>query len=332
MKVGPEQLRKIVLESVEVSAVYGGFKIRVIDPSLFPWYHVFDQLIEIGEVVCKSIIVPRNEGTVKHLFEDWENIQARIQQAQNLFLFLDYDGTLTPIVSLPELALCPSEVKRHLEKLRDLLKVYLAIISGRSLEDLREKVGISGIIYVGNHGLEIQNPDGRHKKVLSSARTRELKRITQNLQNSLKEIPGILFEEKGPILSVHYRNVHQKFFARISQVLEEELQQWRDRWKMSSGKMVLEIRPNVDFHKGKAVREILKTVPSLGLLPIYLGDDQTDEDAFRVVKGQGFSVYVGTGRLLSEADFFLQNPDEVQEFLFRCQEVRRAGRHCSGAA
>ena len=270
---------------------------------------------------------------MKHLFEDWEDSQGRIQQAQNLFLFLDYDGTLTPIVSRPELALCPAEVKRHLEQLRDLPRVYLAIISGRSLEDLRKKVGVSGIIYVGNHGLEIEYPDGRYKKMLSSARTRELKKITQNLQNVLKEIPGILFEEKGPILSIHYRNVPQKFFARIPQVLEEELQQWKDRWKMAYGKMVLEIQPNVDFHKGKAVTEILKTVPSLGLglLPIYLGDDQTDEDAFRMLKGQGISVFIGQGSLPSEADFFLRNTDEVQEFLFRCQEVRRPGSQCPGA-
>jgi trehalose-phosphatase len=269
---------------------------------------------------------------MKHLFEDWENIQDRIQQAQSLFLFLDYDGTLTPIVSRPELALCPFEVKRHLEKLRDLPGVYLAIISGRSLEDVREKVGVQGIIYVGNHGLEIENPAGRHKIILAPARKRELKRITQNLQNSLKEIPEILFEEKGPILSVHYRNVPQKFFAQIPQVLEEELQQWKDRWKMASGKMVLEIRPNVDFHKGKAVIGILKTFPYLGLLPIYLGDDQTDEDAFRVLKGQGISVFIGPGRLPSEADFFLKNPGEVQEFLFRCQEVRRAISHDAGSA
>jgi trehalose-phosphatase len=271
------------------------------------------------------------EETVKHLFEDWENIQARIQKAQNLFLFLDYDGTLTPIVSRPELALFPSEVKRHLEKLRDLSKVYLAIISGRSLKDLREKVGVSGIIYVGNHGLEIENLDGRHKKILSSARTRELKRITQNLQNSLKEISGILFEEKGPILSVHYRNTPKKFLSRVPQVLEEELKQWRDHWKLASGKMVFEIRPKIDFHKGKAVTEIIKTFPSLGFLPIYLGDDQTDEDAFRVLKGRGISVFIGTGGLPSEADFFLRNPDEVQEFLFGCLEVRRAGRYCPEA-
>jgi len=276
-------------------------------------------LDEVTEAIQSSL----KEETVKHLFEDWENIQDRIKQAQNLFLFLDYDGTLTPIAPRPDMALCPSEVKRLLEALRDLPGVSLAIISGRSLEDVRAKVGVSGTTYVGNHGLEIENPAGRHKKILTPARKRELKRIIQNLQNSLKEIPGILFEEKGPILSVHYRNVPQKSFATISQKVEKEIQQRRDRWKIASGKMVLEIQPNVDFDKGKAVREIIEVFPSAALLPIYLGDDQTDEDAFRVVKKQGISVYVGPGKFPSEADFFLRNPDEVQEFLLRCEEVRR---------
>ena len=268
---------------------------------------------------------------MKHFFEDWETIQPRIQQAQNLFLFLDYDGTLTPIVSRPELAFCPSEVKRHLEKLRRLPGVFLAIISGRRLDDLRKKVGISGIIYVGNHGLEIENPGGGQKKSVPPARIKGLKKITTNLRNSLKEIPGILFEEKGPILSVHYRNVPEKFFPRVPQGLKEELQQWKGHWKMRSGKMVFEIWPNIDFNKGDAVREILRTFPSQGLLPIYFGDDQTDEDAFRALKGHGISVFVGPSGSSSEADFFLKNPDEVQEFLFRCQDARRTGSKCPGA-
>lgn len=261
---------------------------------------------------------------MRYLFEDWETIQARIQEAQNFFLFLDYDGTLTPIVSRPELALCPSEVKRLLENLRDLPGVHLAIISGRSLEDVRKRVGISDITYVGNHGLEIENPAGSHKKILPSAKKKELKRITQNLQNSLKGIPGILFEDKGPILSVHYRNVPREFSAQVCQVVEAELQQWKNRWETVSSKMVLEIRPKTDFNKGTAVRELIKIFPSPGLFPIYLGDDQTDEDTFRVMKKQGISVYVGPGTSRSEADFFLKNPEEVQEFLFRCQEARHA--------
>lgn len=259
---------------------------------------------------------------MRHLFEDWENIQVEIKEAQNLFLFLDYDGTLTPIVSRPELAHCSPEVREHLRKLCGLPGVHLSIISGRSLRDLREKVGVSGIIYVGNHGLEIENPDGSQKKILSLVRTRELKRITQSLQSSLQEIPGILFEEKGPILSIHYRNVPQKFFTKISPILEKELQPWGDQWKITFGKMVFEIRPNIDFHKGKAIREILKPFPLPGLLPIYLGDDRTDEDAFRELKGFGISVLVGPEDLLSEADFFLQDPNEVKEFLLRCHQIR----------
>ena len=213
--------------------------------------------------------------------------------------------------------------------MRDLPRVYIAIISGRSLEDVRERVGVSGIVYVGNHGLEIENPAGRSMKLLASDRRSELKKITQHLQNSLKEIPGILFEEKGPILSVHYRNTPQKFFIQISRIIEDELRQWRDCWKTTSGKMVLEIRPNVDFHKGKAVTEILKTFPVRGLLPIYLGDDQSDEDAFQALKDRGISVYIGPGEQVSAADFFLQNPGEVREFLFRCHDTREARGHSS---
>jgi len=259
---------------------------------------------------------------MKHLFEDWKRIQNRIQMAQNIFLFLDYDGTLTPIVSSPELALCAPEVKALLERLRDSTHVLLAIISGRSLEDVREKVGIPGIIYVGNHGLDIQNPAGMHKKKLSPSREKELSKIIQTLQESFGEIPGILFENKGPILAIHYRNVAQRYFAWIHKVLKETLEKWRGRWKIAHGKMVFEIRPEVDFHKGKAVKEILKGT-SKYLLPIYIGDDQTDEDAFREVKGRGISIFVGPGGLTSEAEYYLGNPSEVQLFLVRCAEIMK---------
>jgi trehalose-phosphatase len=262
------------------------------------------------------------EGVVNHLFKEWESIRAKIRQAQTLFLFLDYDGTITPIVSSPELALCPQEVKALLEELRDSPNVLLAIISGRSLEDIREKVGIPGLIYVGNHGLDIQNPAGVHKKKLSPPREKELRKIVQTLEKSFGKIPGILFEDKGPILAIHYRNVAQKYFGWIHQVLKETMEKWKGRWKIAHGKMVFEIRPEVDFHKGTAVKEILKGTTK-NLLPIYLGDDQTDEDAFREVKGRGISVFVGPGWLTSEAEYYLKNPAEVQAFLLRCEEIMR---------
>ena len=257
---------------------------------------------------------------MKHIFENWREVHGRIRQAQNLFLFLDYDGTLTPIVSRPELARCPAEVKTLLEKLRDSRHILLAIISGRSLEDIRDKVGIPGITYVGNHGLDIQNPAGRHQKKLSLQREKELKKITRILQESFAEIPGILFEDKGPILAIHYRNVAKKYFGRIQQDLKETLAPWKGKWKIGYGKMVCEILPGIDFHKGKAVKEILKRTTK-NFLPIYLGDDRTDEDAFREVKGRGMSVFVGASGSTSEAEYFLKNPSEVKRFLLRCQEI-----------
>ena len=262
------------------------------------------------------------EEIVKHLFDDWGSVQVRIRQAADLFLLLDYDGTLTPIVSRPELALCPPEVKIILEKLRDAPHVLLSVISGRSLEDIRGKLGIPGIIYMGNHGLDIQNPAGMHQKKLSPSREKELGKINQVLQKSIGEIPGIYFEDKGTILAIHYRNVAQKYFGWIQKVIFETLASGKERWKMAHGKMVVEIRPEVDFHKGKAVKEILKGT-SPNLLPIYLGDDQTDEDAFREVKGRGITVLVGPERRASEAEYYLEDPSEVQAFLLRCEKVMR---------
>jgi trehalose-phosphatase len=263
---------------------------------------------------------------VNHLFADWENVQEKIHQAQTLFLFLDFDGTLTPIAASPQLALCPPEVKVLLEKLRDSPHVLLAIISGRSLEDIRDKVGIPGLIYVGNHGLDIQNPAGVHKKKLSPSREKELKNILLTLRQSFREVPGILLEDKGPILAVHYRNVAQKYLGWIHRVMKETLGKWKGKWKIAHGKMVFEIRPGVDFHKGTAVRDLLKGSSS-NVLPIYIGDDPTDEDAFREVKGKGITVLVGPGWLTSEAEYYLKNPAEVQEFLLRCEKIMTAKIH-----
>lgn len=262
---------------------------------------------------------------MRHLFEQWEEIGGRIQQSAGLFLFLDYDGTLTPIVPRPEMAVCPPEVSRLLEKLSSLPGVVVAIVSGRPLDDLWSQVGIPGILYVGNHGMEIRNPAGVHKKRLSAVRAREFQVIEESLKGSLGEIPGILFEDKGPILSVHYRNVARRYFVRIQQALKETLRKWRGRWKMVRGKMVVEIRPEVDFHKGRAVRELLKGSPAR-LLSIFLGDDPLDEDAFRELKGRGISVLVAPRPLPSQADYYLHDPWEVQEFLRRCEEILRLGR------
>ena len=96
---------------------------------------------------------------------------------------------------------------------------------------------------------------------------------------------------------------------------------WKDRWKIARGKMVFEIRPKVDFNKGKAVQEILGRSATPGILPIYLGDDQTDEDAFRILKGKSITIFVGDSRLTLGTDYYVKDSSEVLEFLRRCLEL-----------
>ena len=258
---------------------------------------------------------------MKHLYEAWNEVEPRIRNADLLFLLLDYDGTLCPIASRPDLAVCPPRVKPLLEKLRDSPKARVAIISGRALEDLKDKVRVEGIIYVGNHGLEVENPAGTHRKKLSPARQNELKKIRGSLETDLEPIPGILFEDKGPILAVHYRNAPREFALRVQEEVEKALQPFPDRWQSSPGKKIVEIRPNIDFDKGKTVKEILNRFPSVKLLSVYLGDDRSDEEAFRAMGSRGISIRVGSGAAPSSAHYFLRGPEEVSGFLRRCEEI-----------
>ena len=258
---------------------------------------------------------------MKHLFHNWEVIQERIRQARKVGLFFDYDGTLTPIVSRPDLAVCPPEVKKCLARLRDSPRVFVAIISGRSLEDLQGLIGVPGITYVGNHGLEIRNPAGVHKINLSFGRQKEMARIAKSLKTALGNLPGILFEDKRAILAVHYRLVPKARHGEVFAAVAEAAKAWETRWRVTRGKMVFELQPRLDFHKGKAIRDLLKTAPAQGLLPFYFGDDQSDEAAFRFLQGRGIPVWVGPPESPSGAEYFLDTPAEVAEFLNRCVEI-----------
>ncbi len=260
---------------------------------------------------------------MRHLFSDWQSILTRIQRAKICFLLLDYDGTLTPIVDTPQAALCPPEVKSLLGEIRDSPHFEVAIISGRALEDIREKVGIDGITYVGNHGLEFQNPVGECERRLSPQRQSEFNVIRGELESVLGNIPGILFEDKGVTFSVHYRNVSQELAKPIPDILNRAIEKWADHWYLRKGKMAFEVRPRAEFDKGKAAEIILKFVPERDLLPIAVGDDDSDEDVFRLVRNWGITVSVGNERKNTEAEYYLKDPTEVAELLQRLAEHAR---------
>lgn len=252
---------------------------------------------------------------MKYLFSDWKKISSKIRRSLQAFLFFDYDGTLTPIVSRPELAKISPKVKNLIRKLKKNPKFIIAIISGRSLKNVKNMVGVKGLIYAGNHGLEIEEIGHKILKPKDHSTKDLLNRIKRQLKKELRHIKGVIVEDKGCTLSVHFRLVApqkrvlvKRIFARIVKpyALSRNI-------RVSTGKMVLEVRPGVDWDKGKAVQYLLRRHKKT--LPVYLGDDVTDRDAFRAIKDRGVSVFVGKHGKAIKADYCLKSPREVERFI-----------------
>jgi alpha,alpha-trehalase len=251
---------------------------------------------------------------VDYLFDRIEKILARLKRAKHIFFFLDYDGTLTPIVSRPEQAILPEETKALLLALKKNPKSLLAIVSGRSLKDIRNLVGLKKIYYVGNHGLEIFTPRKGTKQIMIEEIFQELSRIRNRLNSQMKDIEGVLIEDKRCILTVHYRNVDPKCVPPILMALKQEIKGSKIPLCLGYGKMVFEIRPQSTANKGTAVLELLNQVGQEGVLPLYIGDDQTDEDAFKVLKKIGMTIFVGLPGH-SSALYYVEDSSEVYQFL-----------------
>jgi len=253
---------------------------------------------------------------MKYLFSDWNKVSSRIKKSPQVFLFFDYDGTLTPIVSTPEKAKFPKRAKNLVKRLKTHPKFTIAIISGRSLKDVKRMVGLKGVVYAGNHGLEIKGKGVKFlKPVAADAFKPLMKEISVALCKALGYIDGARVEDKGATLSVHYRLVKEKDISLVKNRFERVVTPFvrSKKVRLSSGKKVLEVRPNLDWHKGKAVLMLLKGKKKT--LPLYLGDDVTDIDAFRAIKGKGISIFVGSPKKRTSADYFLKDPKDVERFI-----------------
>lgn len=258
---------------------------------------------------------------MKYLFSEWEKVAGRIQKSPHVFLFFDYDGTLTPIVSRPELANFPRSIKSLIKRIQKNPKFTVAIISGRSLQDIKRRVGLKGIIYAGNHGLEIAKGSGRSLKVAPSSTRPLLKKIQLLLQRQLRHIRGVKIEDKGCTLSVHYRLAEPRKRLLVKKLFAGVVRPYHlsKKINVSLGKMVCEVRPGIEWHKGKAVLHLVSG--RKGTLPLYVGDDVTDQDAFRAIKGKGISVFIGRPKGIIKADYFLNGSGDVERFMERLSEI-----------
>jgi trehalose-phosphatase len=259
---------------------------------------------------------------VDYLFDRIEKILAQLKSAKSIFFFFDYDGTLTPIVSHPEQAILSEETKTLLLTLKKSPRFLLAIVSGRSLKDIRNLVGLKKIYYIGNHGLEIFTPQRGTKQIISKEVFLELARIRNRLNSQFNVVDGLIIEDKGCILTIHYRNVDLKHVPPILMALKKEIKGSRIPLCLGYGKMVFEIRPQSTANKGTAVLEVLNQIDRDGVLPLYIGDDQTDEDAFKILKRRGITIFVGLSGN-SSAQYYVNDPFEVYQFLKMVQEEFR---------
>jgi len=266
---------------------------------------------------------------VQHLFQAWESFAADTRAASHVLLLSDYDGTLTPIVSRPEEAVLAPEAREQLCTLAKNPAFSVGIISGRSLTEIKTMVGINGIYYAGNHGLEIDGPGLSFVSPVAEAAQAEIKELVRRLSAKLDNIEGVIIEDKGLSLSVHYRLVKKGEETRVAEIFQQITSPLlrEGKIRVTSGKKVWEARPPIDWHKGNAVETIRRKIEELlkleQVLTIYLGDDTTDEDAFMVVQHpQGWSIFVGEENSASSAEYFLSSTVEVMVFLSRLLELK----------
>jgi len=248
-----------------------------------------------------------------------------------LFLFLDYDGTLTDIASTPEAAVLPGETRELLLRLAGLDMCRMAVISGRSIGDIKNKVGVDGIVYAGNHGLEVEGPGIKRSIAVSQSEKDCIKEVKAELENIVLGFEGGVIEDKGLSISVHFRLIKlpelPKFLKRVQTALSPYI--LRNKIRLSNGKMVYDIRPAVLWDKGSVVLWIIDKWQSQGndqdAVLSYFGDDATDEDAFKVLKKNSLTVFVGKPQQTA-ARYYLNNPQEVRGFLGEvCEFYDRKG-------
>ncbi len=252
----------------------------------------------------------------------FEEIRQQIKE-KRVVVFLDYDGTLTPIVSRPEDAVLSSEMRNTLIGLTK--KCTVAIISGRGLADARQLVNVDGLYFAGSHGFEIEGP-GDVFMELEMARQMLplLDEVEEELARELERIQGSQVERKKYSIAVHYRNVEEDQAPEVETIVDQTLAR-HAKLKKGGGKKVFELKPDLHWHKGRAVQWLLEKLEldQLRVAPIYIGDDVTDEDAFEAFSKKGVTLIVGDEPRITKAKYRLESVEEVQSFLFMLQVYLR---------
>src|SRR5579864_6947837 len=239
-------------------------------------------------------------------------------------VFLDYDGTLTAIRDRPEDAVISDSMREAVRRLAE--RVPVVVVSGRDRKVVQKLMGLDNLIVAGDHGFDIWSPAaGSIQREEGASFEGMLREVEARLRAGLANIPGALVEPKKSSVAAHFRLVPEEQRPHVKEIVDAILSEHPEELKVTPGKMVFEIQPRLDWDKGKAVLYLLEALDldRDDVVPVYLGDDITDEDAFRALAGRGIGIFVGgagdpeTADRTTAAYYVLHTMGEVEEFLNR---------------
>ncbi|KAL7131527.1 hypothetical protein ABFS83_12G009500 [Erythranthe nasuta] len=278
----------------------------------------------------------QSSWTVQHpsaldMFEEITNAS----KGKQIVMFLDYDGTLSPIVDDPDRAFMSESMRATVRKLARYFPT--AIVSGRCRDKVYSFVRLAELYYAGSHGMDIKGPSkgSIHKKgaeaVLFQPASEYIPMIDEVYKALLevtKATPGAKVENNKFCLSVHFRCVDEKKWIELAKQVGSVMEGYPDL-RLTQGRKVLEIRPTIKWDKGKALEFLLESLGYANcadVFPVYIGDDRTDEDAFKVLRerGQGFGILVSKTPKETNASYSLQEPTEVMAFLRRLVDWKKS--------
>ncbi len=266
----------------------------------------------------------RNIEDLPHALTNEGELERRLA-GKRPAVFLDYDGTLTPIVDRPEDAVISESMREAVRGLAERCPV--CVVSGRDRRVVQELMGLDNLVVAGSHGFDIWTPDeGTIEHDAGSGFEEVIEEVKARLDEEIGPFEGASVEPKKASVAVHYRLVAEEERSKIKQIVDDLLAERSDELKVTPGKMVYEIQPKIDWDKGKAVLYLLEALELDGedIVPIYVGDDVTDEHAFEALaetSAGGIGIFVGevedpeTAGRTTSADYVLYTMEEVERFL-----------------
>lgn len=254
-----------------------------------------------------------DHGSARPLTEHHEELRERLAAASGLLLCTDFDGTLAPIVADPDGPEITSANDAALRALTEHDAVEIAVVSGRQVDDVAARVGIDGLAYAGNHGLELTRRNGTTVHPIAAERSGRIEALLAALDERLDDVEDYVLEDKGVTATVHYRGVASEDVPQVEQAVEAAVEEHGTGLHVSAGKEIFEIGPAIPWDKGRVISLLAEDAPR-GWIAAYLGDDTTDETAFRALGDDGISVFVGD-EAETAARYRVPDPDGVARFL-----------------